>query len=210
MGKWYYILNLGLARITPSTLLVKVRNMVSKLTGNPAFPTPTPPLVDVTAAADELEAAIIAHEANPGPSEVLQRSIAFQQMKGLYIDLGGYVQAASNGDIDLIKSAGGVVRRSASPIGELPAPKKVAAISTPFPGRIDISWGGVRGRAMYEPEICEGDPNVEANWSVLFLTTKNRHSITGLKSDTVYYFRVKAIGTAGASAMSDLAAAKAA
>ncbi len=210
MGKWYYILNLGLARITPSTLLVKVRNMVSKLTGNPAFPTPTPPLVDVTAAADELEAAIIAHEANPGPSEVLQRSIAFQQMKGLYIDLGGYVQAASNGDIDLIKSAGGVVRRSASPIGELPAPKKVTAVSTPFPGRIDISWGGVRGRAMYEPEICEGDPNVEANWSVLFLTTKNRHSITGLKSDTVYYFRVKAIGTAGASAMSDLAAAKAA
>ena len=210
MGKWYYILNLGLARITPSTLLVKVRNMVSKLTGNAAFPTPTPPLVDVTAAADELEAAIIAHEANPGPGEVLQRSIAFQHMKGLYIDLGGYVQAASNGDIDLIKSAGGVVRRSASPIGELPAPKKVAAISTPFPGRIDISWGGVRGRAMYEPEICEGDPNVEANWSVLFLTTKNRHSITGLKSDTVYYFRVKAIGTAGASAMSDLAAAKAA
>ena len=210
MGKWYYILNLGLARITPSTLLVKVRNMVSKLTGNPAFPTPTPPLVDVTAAADELEAAIIAHEANPGPSEVLQRSIAFQQMKGLYIDLGGYVQAASNGDIDLIKSAGGVVRRSPSPIGELPAPKKVTAVSTPFPGRIDISWGGVRGRGMYEPEICEGDPNVEANWSVLFLTTKNRHSITGLKSDTVYYFRVKAIGTAGSSPMSDLAAAKAA
>ena len=210
MGKWYYILNLGLYRVTPSTLLVKVRNMVSKLTGNAAFPTPTPPLVDVTAAADALEAAIIAHEANPGPGEVLQRSLAFQEVKGLYTDLGGYVQAASNGDIDLIKSAGGVVRRSASPIGELPAPKKVTAISTPFPGRIDISWGGVRGRSMYEPEICEGDPNVEANWRVLFLTSKNRHSITGLKSDVVYYFRVKALGAAGASPVSDLAAAKAA
>lgn len=210
MAKSYYILKLGLDRITPSTLLVKVRNMVNKLTGNAAFPTPTPPLADVTAAADELEAAIIAHEANPGPGEVLERSIAYQKMKGLYTDLGGYVQAASNGDIDLIKSAGCVVRRSASPIGELPAPKKVTAVTTPFPGRIDISWGSVHGRAMYEPEICEGDPKVESNWRVLFLTTKNRHSITGLKSDTVYYFRVKAMGTAGASPMSDLAAAKAA
>lgn len=210
MAKSYYILKLGLDRITPSILLLKVRNMVAKLTGNAAFPTPIPTLVDVTAAADELEAAIIAHEDNPGPGEVVERSIAFQKVKGLYIDLGGYVQAASNGDHELIKSAGGVVRRSPSPIGELPAPKKVTAVSTPFAGRIDISWGGVRGRSMYEPEMCSGDPKVESDWKPLFLTTKNRHTITGLESGKLYYFRVKAIGTAGSSPVSDQAVAKAA
>ena len=209
MAKSYYLITLGLDRITPSALLVKARNLVSKLTGNIAFPTPTPTLPVVTAAADVLEAAINAHDANPGPGEVVDRNIAFQAMKGIVTDLGGYVQAASNGDLALIKSAGCGVRRTGSPIGELPAPKGMLAVSTPYPGRIDISWGGVRGRSMYEPEICEGDPNVEANWRVLFLTSRNRHSITGLRSDAVYHFRVKAIGTAGASPLSEPAVAKA-
>ncbi len=210
MAKSYYIINLGLNRITPAGLLVKARNLVNKLTGNAAFPTPLPPLVQVTAAADDLEKAINDHAANPGPSELLDRDLATDLVKGLYTDLGGYVQAASNGDIDINKNSGLAVRKSASPIGELPAPKGMVAVATPYPGRIDISWGGVRGRSMYEPQICEGDPNVEANWSVLFLTTKNRHSITSLKSDTTYHFRVRALGVAGASPMSEPAVAKAA
>lgn len=210
MAKSYYIIKLGLDRITPAGLLFKTRNLVNKLTGNAAFPSPVPPLGDVTAAADVLQTAINDHEANPGPNEVLQRNLATDVVKGLYTDLGSYVQAASNGDIELIKSAGLGVRKSASPRGELPAPKNMEAVATAYPGRIDIRYGGVRGRSMYETQICDGDPNVEENWKVLFLTTKVRHSITGLKSDTVYHFRVRALGVLGASPMSEPAVAKAA
>jgi len=210
MAKSYYIIKLGLDRISPAGLLVKVRNLVKNLTGNLAFPTPTPALATVTTACDELEQAINDHVANPGPVEMLDRDLAADLVKGLYTDLGGYVQAASNGDIDIIKTSGLAVRKSGSPIGELPAPKGMVAVATPYPGRIDISWGGVRGRSMYEPQICEGDPNVEANWNVLFLTTKVRHSITDLKSDTTYHFRVRALGVLGASPMSEPAVAKAA
>jgi len=210
MKNVYYIINLGFSRITPAGLLVKARNMVSKLTGNVAFPTPTPSLALVTAAADTLEEAINAHDLNPGPREVTDRNLAFQEVKGLVTDLGGYVQAASNGDLDLIQSAGCGVRKSASPIGELPAPKRLVATANPHPGRIDVSWGGVRGRSMYELEICQGDPNVEDNWKFVLLTTKNRYSAMDLSSDTVYFFRVKTLGVAGISPVSEVTNAKAA
>lgn len=209
MRKNYFYLKLGLYRITPSGLLVKARNLVTKLTLNPAFTNPTPALADVTAAANALEAAINAYEVNPGPNELIDRSLAYDRVKALVTDLGSYIQAASNGDLELIKSAGCVVRRTSSPIGELPASKFMLAVPTAFPGRIDISWGAVYGRQVYELEFCDGDPNVQGNWQTLVLTAKNRHSATGLKSDTVYYFRVKAIGAAGIGPVSEPAVAKA-
>lgn len=210
MKNVYYIVKLGLDRITPAGLLVKARNMVTQMTGNASFATPTPPLATVTTACDALETAINAHDLNPGPAELTNRDLAFVALKALIVDLGGYIQAASNGDLAKIKSAGCVVRKSASPIGELPAPSSVVAVSTAYAGRIDVRWGGVNGRNTYSLEVCSGDPNVEANWSLLALTSKNRYTAEDLTSNTVYFFRVKAIGTAGASPVSDVAKAKAA
>lgn len=210
MKNVYYIVKLGLSRISPSALLVKARNMVQQITGNVNFATPTPPLATVTAACDVLETAINAHDLNPGPSEVTDRDIAFESVKQLVVDLGGYVQAASNGDLDKIKSAGCQVRKSPSPIGKLPAPPDLLAQTTAYAGRIEVRWGGVKGRNTYALELCAGDPNVAANWSMLALTSKNRYTAEDLKSDTVYSFRVKAIGAAGASPLSDVAQAKAA
>jgi hypothetical protein len=210
MNKAYYIVKLGLDRITPSGLLVKARNTIAKLTGNLSFPTPMPPLVDMTAAADGMEAAINAFELNPGPGERIDRDVAFEKLKGNMVELGGYVQAASNGDLETIKSAGLSVRRDPEPIGLLPAPKRLVVRTTAYPGVLDVSWGGVKGRNMYELEWCMGDPNVAGNWKVLMLTSKNRVTVDKLTSNEVYFFRVKAIGAAGASPLSDSAQAKAA
>jgi hypothetical protein len=206
----YYWINLGLAGITSPALLVKARNMVAKLTANPAYATPLPALATVTAAADELEAAINAYDLNRGPGELIDRDVAFAKVKGLVSDLGGYVQSASNGDLELIKSAGCVVRKSPQPVGMMTKPKDVVAENSLLRGRIDVRWRGVHGRSMYELEICSGDPNTEANWKLLTLTSKNRFAAEGLDSNAVYYFRVKAIGAAGAGPLSDSAHAKAA
>ncbi len=206
----YYTVKLGLDRITQSGLLVKARNLVAKLTGNLLYATPVPPLADVTAAADVLETAINAYELNPGPSERIDRDLASDKVRLMVMDLGSYIQAASNGDLDAIKSAGCTVRREPVPVGPLPAPKRVVARTTLYPGVLEVNWGGVRGRGMYELEGCTGDPNVAGNWKVMALTSKNRHTVEGLVSNEVYYFRVKAIGAAGASPLSDSAHAKAA
>jgi hypothetical protein len=210
MRKVYYLVSLGLTRITPFGLLVKGRNMVDKLTGNTAFPTPTPALADVTTACDELETAIKDHGYNPGPREKEARDAAFNKLKDLLVDLGGYVQAASNGDRTKIESAGLEVRKGASPVGLLPAPQKVDARTTAYPGRIEVRWGGVHGKLMYALWVCTGDPKEEGNWELLVQTSRNRYTADELSSDKIYYFRVVAIGTAGASPVSDVTSAKAA
>ena len=210
MKNVYYTAKLGLDRITSSMLLVLARNMVTKITGNAAFTTPTPPLATVTAAADDLEAAINAFELNRGPGEHTDRELAFMLVKGLVTDLGAYVQSASNGDLDLIKSAGLAVRKTGSPLGQLPAPKNLFAKPTAYPGRVELAWGGVRGRGTYTIEHCLGDPNLADNWKAYAITSKNRFTASGLASDKEHYFRVTAVGAAGASPVSDSASAKAA
>lgn len=210
MKKVYYYVSMGFNRITPFVLLTKMRNMVVKMTANANFATPVPPLATVTAACDTLETTIQAYQLNPGPLEHSERAQAFEVVKGLGIDLGSYVQAASNGDLAKIESAGCEVRRSSTPIGQLPAPPNVVATGTAYTGQIIIRFGGVKGRSGYNVFICSGDPNVEANWRMLDFTSKNRYVANGLPSDVVHYFRVNAIGAAGASPMSDVTSAKAA
>jgi len=102
------------------------------------------------------------------------------------------------------------VRKSATPLGQLPAPPDLLARSTAYAGRIEVSWGGVKGRNTYALESCAGDPNVAANWTSLALTSKNRYTAENMVSNSVYYFRVNALGAAVASPLSDAAKAKAA
>jgi hypothetical protein len=210
MKKVYYYVVVGLTRISPFALLAKARNMVELMTGNPAFATPVPALAVVSAAADRLEAAINAFVLNPGPRERSERDMAFDALKGVVVDLAGYVQSASNGDRKVIESAGLAVRRDPSPVGELPAPTGVTAQMNPIQGRIDVRWSATRGRLFYRLFICSGDPADEKSWELLVQTGKNRFAATDLQSDKVYFFRVQAQGVAGLSALSEVANAKAA
>ncbi len=210
MKTTYYYVNLGLSGISPERLLASMRIMVKEMTANPDFPNPMPALASCTAAADELAAAINAYLLNSGPRELSDRNQAFRTAKALTTDLGSYVQAASNGELAKIQSAGCQVRRPNTPIGQLAAPPNAKAATTLYPGRIVVSWGAVKGRSGYNLFICIGDPAVETNWRLLDFTTKTRYVADGLKSNDMFYFRVVAVGTAGPSPASDIANAKAA
>lgn len=107
-------------------------------------------------------------------------------------------------------SAGFETEKVRTPIGELPAPGNVQAKPTAYNDRLEVRWSAVKGRYMYYLYMCSGDPNVEANWKLLFATTKNRVFVNDLTPYTTYYFRVTAQGAAGVSPASDVAKAVAA
>ena len=96
------------------------------------------------------------------------------------------------------------------PLGLLSAPTDVRAVATPYPGKLLLRYKGVKGRLVYEVYICSGDPKVEADWSLYTSTGKNSLSISDLESGKEYFFRVLALGSAGASPASDVTSAKAA
>ena len=197
-----YKIKLALARLTALEVLALARDMVSKMTGNAFFLTPDPPLLDVTASAAALEKAI--NDATKGGElEHEIKRIALAGTMDILSRLGIYVQATSNGNREQILSSGAGVAKDSEPVGPLDAPESLEATVSNFSGTIDLDWTGVHGSRMYNVYINEGDPNDEASWSLAYATTKSYCAITDLIPGKFYWFRIRAMGTAGMSPASD-------
>jgi hypothetical protein len=210
MKKVWYAVKLGHTQVTFVALVDKSRTNITKLTGNAAFPTPSPKLIDLAAAAERLDKAVQAYDFSRSRQDKQERDAAFQALKAMRADLGGYVQTTSAGVQELITSAGFETEKGRQPIGQLPAPPDVRALVRPYPGSLEVRFGGVKGRLSYQLFICSGDPKVEANWELNTITGKTRVVVDGLESNATYFFRVVALGAAGLSPVSDVATAKAA
>ncbi len=197
----------GLMGITESALVEKVRNCISMATGNLAFPTPVPTLALLTAESDKLDTATQAYKFTRSKLDKDARDTHFATLKSMMHAYVGYVQSTSNGDSDLILSMGLDIRRRSKASGLPEAPSRVVALVTPYPGRIDVRWGGVPRRHQYGLFIADAP---DGAWTLVAWTGKTRHTVENLQSDRTYYFHVVAQGAAGASPASDIAKAKAA
>ncbi|QQR88036.1 MAG: fibronectin type III domain-containing protein [Flavobacteriales bacterium] len=210
MKKIWYEVKLGHTRVTYAALVEMSGTNITMLTNNASFPAPNPSLADFEKAKDRLVAAVDAYRFTRSRLDKEERDIAFAELKTMRADLGAYVQTTSAGDKELITSAGFQTEKARQPVGLLPAPSDVRAIVRPFPGSLELRFKGVKGRLSYQVSMCAGDPNVEANWNIVATTGKNRMVFDDLESNAVYFFRVVALGAAGWSPVSDVAAAKAA
>ena len=215
MKKVWYIVKPGFSRITATTLVSKGRNSVTMMATNPAFlapnPTPSnPKLVDVTAAGDKLEAAMDAYDFNRGKVEKEARDLAFEEMKIIYRDLGGYVQMASKGEKDLIVSAGFETVKSATLPIVPTVPGNMRADATKVFGQAEVRWGASKGHRLYKLYQTAGDPTLETGWELIAETGKVRYIVDGLTRFETYSWRVVAVGVAGISMPSEAASATAA
>ena len=214
MKKVWYIVKPGLTRVTATALVGKGRNSVTMMTGNPAFlapnPVPNPSLAIVTAACDKLDAAIDAYDFNRGKLEKEARDLAYEELRVVYRDLGGYVQLASKGEKDLILSAGFDTVKSPTPPIVPTVPGNVRAEATKVQGQVEVRFGASKGHRMYKIYMTIGDPTLETGWELIAETGKVRHIVNGLTRFKTYSFRVVAVGAAGMSIPSDAASATAA
>ena len=192
---------MGLSGLNVKALIFFVRLLIAKMTGNPNFVTPNPPLLDLTTAVDAL--LVAAKNAEKGGSE----QTAIKDNKELIVrnmmrELGYYIQEASKGDKAIILSSGAFVADPADPIGLLPPPAALTAHVSSLSGVIDLDWERVHGNKLYTVDINETDSNEESTWSPVYSTTKSKCSITALEPGKFYRFRVRANGAAGASGAS--------
>ncbi|MBP6573371.1 MAG: fibronectin type III domain-containing protein [Flavobacteriales bacterium] len=203
-----YFVKLALSQLSPAKLVERARAIVLALTGNLAYTTPNPPLVDITAAADALETADTAVLNNGGKQDYLARNERMQELRDKLTLLGAYVQVTSGGDPEKILSAGYPTRKAPEPVGLVPAPKYIFAVASALTGVIDLRWGRVRGRMFYEVEINLGNV-LNNDWKPLVAQSANVYAATGLASDVLISFRVRAVGAAGPGPWSDPAIEKA-
>lgn len=103
---------------------------------------------------------------------------------------------------EVIAASGMEQRRERTRVGQLRQPQDLRAEASPNEGECDLDWKRVRSASVYEVEYRLQDPS-DAPWQRHTFCTASKCRVTGLIPGTLYYFRVRAIGTAGPGPWSD-------
>ena len=106
-------------------------------------------------------------------------------------------------DAATLQSGGWDIRADAAPVGSLAAPQNLSASLGDHSGTMDLDWDAIRrGVQTY---VAEHATAPAGPWSQGYIGRASKCNVAGLTAGTLYYFRVKAVGAAGASEYSDIA-----
>jgi hypothetical protein len=171
--------------------------VITAMTGNAAFPDPSPTLVVMKEKKDALEAKYAEYIATKSSLATLR-----QELKQLEYDhdvaltnLSTYAQTACGNDPAVLASAGIPLAAAPSPIGTLPAPSDLRA----QPGQsqtIVLVWSRLHGAKTYIAQMAE---SANGPWTQIYLGTRARTLAMNLTPGTLYWFRTAAVGAAGQS-----------
>lgn len=198
---------LNLSRKTVLFIIEKVRTIVTAMTGNAVYPSPSPTLPTITTQVDDLETKFQA-AIDGGKNKKLAVRTAKKTLLSSLSVLIGYIQGASGGDSDRIISAGVDVKKPRTSSGILNPPLNVRTKFGFASGEILLLFGGVAKRHFYLVQI-NPTPENSNTWVDYINTTKVRVLITGLVTGQNYAIRIATVSADGTGAWSDAVIQKA-
>lgn len=201
MGK----IKLNLSNLPITEKIAKARTIITALTGNPDFTTPTPTLLVINGVTDDLEtaAAKVQTTRQQLKSEVSKQNEREDIFGSTMSQLVGYVQSVAGEDEALIHSAGMDTKATTTKATSAPtAPPALSATAGDHDGEIDLTWDTVPLSKSYTIEKS-GDPPTDKSWTHAGVSTRSSFTVTQLSPGTRYWFRVAAVGTGGQSGWSD-------
>ena len=189
------------------------RGMVTAMTGNASFTSPSPALATVSSAATDLENAIIAAQ-DGGKSKTALMHAKEVVLDNILTQLGLYVEATANGDDSVILSSGANARHTKG-APQVPAvPANVNAATGVAEGAISLNWETVKNARVYVVEQLDDASTIQssrsiapvsggtltpvvANWHQVAIVTKSKISLSNLISGNKYAYRIYCVGAAG-------------
>jgi hypothetical protein len=198
-------IKLNFRGLTISEKVARSRQIVAALTGNSQFPTPHPPLAQLTAAIDDLDAANTAAQVarQEAKSRTAALNIKEAEHDQLMMKLVSFVDAVAGDDSALVTSIGLEMRDSPNPAQDVPpAPAGLTATDGDFNGEVDLAWDRVQGARSYVVQ-CSPDPPNDSSWTHAKIATRSQITVANLSSGSRHWFRVAAVGTRGQSAWSN-------
>jgi hypothetical protein len=177
-------------KLSPSILVIiaSAQQMVKAIGGNPAFPSPVPPLATVTAAINDLQAA-----QNVALTRVAGSVIARNEKKTALLmlldQLAGYVQTQADANVEhgasIIASAGMGVKK---PV--VRAPRVFDAKLGPLSGTATLVAASAGHRASYEWQYSTDGGKT---WVLAPVTLQAKTTIVGLTPGATVQFRYRAV-----------------
>jgi hypothetical protein len=191
----------GVSNLSPAKTIVFTRSVLSRMEGNPNFPSPTEPLAEITAKVnllDEIQQLVVQGHLYKLPMRRSTMKAVIDSMAKLC----EYVNLTADGDETKLESSGFPFVKKRTP---RPAPDKLTRLSAKqgkCSGNINLKWQGNKTRTVYSYQISY-TPEVESSWIMVGLCTKPSTVIGGLESGKKCWFRVAAVNAAGSGAWSD-------
>ncbi len=187
---------LTFVRYAISELILFGRHVVTSLTGNVNFTTPSPALTAVTAALDELEAADEA-AMNGDRLAISERKDAKATVIADLRALAAYVQNKGAADRTTLLTSGFELARVPTPVGPLPPPDAPVVAHGMEDGEIKARISRPRGATSVNWRIALASaPTVYLQTTS---TSGGRTSFKGLTAGAVYLVQACVVGKEGAS-----------
>ena len=183
---------LGLNRLSVPELLGFSAHVVTKMTANSFFPTPSPTLGQVTNAVYALQTAFDQAQGG-GPPQTAVMHQKRDLLEGLLTDLGHYVEGIANDPANASSGADAIILSAGmNTKQESPRQKQTfGAEAGSMPGTAELTAEHV-SRGMHEWQYTSDLSNPNA-WISVEPTTKATITIIGLESGRMYFFRHRAI-----------------
>jgi hypothetical protein len=167
--------------------------VITGLTDNPAFPSLTFDLKAVQAAADDLNAALIA-QAHGGPAARAERKNKQEVLVAVLRKAKHYVEDYCGNDLAVLLSSGfqpAATTRNLSPLGN----PSILSIDLGKSGELVLKVSPIARAKCYEMRMAVvGANRVPEPWGATSLYTSSRIRIENLLPGTTYIFQVRAIG----------------
>ncbi|MBL7939715.1 MAG: hypothetical protein JNL43_10175 [Flavobacteriales bacterium] len=190
-------IRLHLTRLIPSLLLTLLRNVIEKLTGNAALPTPPVSLANMSTAADTLEKAIEAAIQGSRYSREV-RDAQVLEVRAILTKTANYVRTTANGDGTILASNGFDMAKEPGPIGIPAEPSRLRVTMGPETGSTLSKWGRVHGATSYQLLRTTQNPaEGEATWTLVGTTSKCSFIDAEVETRKAYFYCVRAVGYAG-------------
>ena len=176
-------------------LIAFLRNVITLMTGNAQYPTPSPTLEVMKAAVDAFETAV--HEAlDGGKIAIATRDAQRVEVLSLARQLASYVDGHCNNDLVTLLSSGftGVKAKSHSYVPAAPGNQRLQY--TGKSGELMLRFDRISNAMNYSIE-CATSP--EGPWEARGLSTTTRVTLDNLTPGKVYWARASANGAAGSS-----------
>lgn len=189
---------LNIASLSVALFIEACRAIVTKMTGNANFPTPTPALLTITTAINNLETAYQSWLSGSKTSHAQLKSLRLA-VTTLMNQLKGYVQATSGTNVAIALSSGMSIKRPPTPRNNVGQVLNVRALPLPANGEAQVKWNAVRNNKAYNLYKTTNlvNPMDSATWTLVASTTRGRMQVAGLPSGQRTAFIVVAIGSRG-------------
>ena len=173
-------------------LITYAQGIVKAMTGNPAFPSPTPTLAAVTEAINELQTAETAALART-KGAVAVRNEKRAALVALLQQLRGHIQATADASPE---TAGSVIQSAGIAVKKTPvrAKRVFAAKFGPVSGSVHLVTDAAARRASYEWQYSTDGGKT---WVSAPTTLQTKTTITGLTPGASVVFRYRAVTKAG-------------